>query len=182
MERTVIILIPTARIAKKLIVEVNPNMPRVYGDSCLHISEIDAIVESNNDLPEINSKAITDIDQKICNRVIELIPDAATLQIGIGGVPEALCLALCNHQRLGIHTELMSSSLAKLIQSGAVTNKYKHVNQYKSVYTFAEGDKTLYEFLDDNASLEAYPVNYVNNPFIISQNDNVISINSFFGN
>lgn len=171
--------IPTARIAKKLIVEVNPNMPRVYGDSCLHISEIDAIVESNNALPEISSKAITDIDQKICNRVIELIPDAATLQIGIGGVPEALCLALRNHQRLGIHTELMSSSLAKLIQSGAVTNKYKHINQYKSVYTFAEGDKTLYEFLNDNASLEAYPVNYVNNPFIISQNDNVISINSF---
>lgn len=171
--------IPIARIAKTLIVEVNPHMPRVFGDSCLHISEIDAIVESDKPLPEVITRPVTDIDRKISHHILELIPERATLQIGIGGVPDALCQALRHHQRLGVHTELMSSALAELIQSGAVTNKYKKINQYKNVYTFAQGDKALYEFLDNNASMEIYPVNYVNNPLVIGQNDNVVSISSF---
>ena len=171
--------IPSARIAKKLIVEVNPNMPRVFGDSCLHISEVDAIVESHFPLPEITPKPITEIDHQISKLIIDLIPERATLQIGIGGISQALCQALRNHQRLGVHTELMSSGLIELIQSGAVTNKYKNINKYKNVYTFAQGVKQDYEFLNDNASMEIYPVNYVNNPLIISQNDNVVSINSF---
>lgn len=171
--------IPTARIAKKLIIEVNPNMPRVFGDSCLHISEVDAIVESNLPLPEVVTKAITEIDRKISQYIVDLIPEKATLQIGIGGISQALCQALRNHQRLGVHTELMSSGLIELIQSGAITNKYKNINKYKNVYTFAQGNKQDYEFLNDNASMEIYPVDYVNNPLIISQNDNVISVNSF---
>ncbi|HVV69242.1 MAG TPA: acetyl-CoA hydrolase/transferase C-terminal domain-containing protein [Gammaproteobacteria bacterium] len=169
----------TARSAKTLIVEVNPHMPRVYGDSCLHISEIDAIVESANPLPETYAKPITELDQKISQLIITLIPDRATLQVGIGGVPNAVCQALHHHRGLGLHTELISNGLIDLLQSGAITNKYKNINQYKNVYTFARGDKYVYDFLNHNASMEIYPVNYVNNPLVISQNDNVISINGF---
>lgn len=171
--------IPTARIAKKLIVEVNPHMPRVGGDSCLHISEVDAIVESDNPLPELFSKPATELDRQISQKIIELIPERATLQIGIGGIPNALCHALRSHKRLGVHTELMTSGLMELIQLGVITNKYKNINRYKNVYTFAQGDKQLYDFLNDNASMEIYPVDYVNNPLIISQNDNMVSVNSF---
>lgn len=171
--------IPTARIAKNLMVEVNPNMPRVFGDSCLHISEIKAIVESAHDLPEVPIRPITDLDRQISEHIINLIPDHATLQFGIGGVPNAICAKLQNHRGLGIHTELITSGLIDLIESGAVTNKYKNINKYKNVYTFAQGEKKVYDFLNDNAIMEIHPVNYVNNPAIIAQNDNVVSINSF---
>ena len=169
----------TARNAKILIVEVNPNMPRVFGDSCLHISEIDGIVESNDLLPEIPAKPISELDKKISDYIVPLIPDRATLQIGIGGVPNAICQALRHHRGLGLHTELIGPGLVDLLQSGAITNKYKNINQYKNVYTFALGDKHVYEFLNDNASMEIYPVSYVNNPLVISQNDHVIAINGF---
>lgn len=169
----------TARRAKTLIVEVNPNMPRVFGDSCLHISEIDGIVESAAPLPEIHAKPITEIDQKISDYLIPLIPDRATLQVGIGGVPNAVCFGLRHHRGLGLHTELIGPGLVDLLQSGAITNKYKNINPYKNVYTFARGDKNVYEFLNNNASMEIYPVDYVNNPRVISQNDNVIAINGF---
>lgn len=171
--------LPTARIAKKLIVEVNHHMPRVFGDSCLHISEIDAIVENNNPLPEVPEKPITEIDHQISQYIVAMIPDHATLQIGIGSVPNAVCEALVNHHGLGLHTELISHGLVRLLQSGAITNKYKQINKYKNVYTFAQGDKNVYDFLNNNASMEIYPVGYVNNPLIIGQNDNVVSINSF---
>lgn len=171
--------IPTARIAKQLIVEVNPNMPRVFGDSFLHISEIDAIVESWGPLPEKQERPVSDLDRKISEQIIHLIPDRATLQVGIGGVPNALCEALTHHKGLGVHTELIGAGLVKLLQSGAVTNKYKNINRYKNVYTFAQGDKEVYDFLNDNASMEIHPVGYVNNALIISQNDSVVSINGF---
>ncbi len=171
--------IPTARIAKNLIVEVNPNMPRVFGDSCLHISEIKAIVESHLPLPEVPVRSGTELDYKISERIIDLIPDHATLQFGIGGVPNAICEKLRDYHGLGIHTELITSGLVDLIESGAVSNKYKNINKYKNVYTFAQGEKKVYDFLNNNAIMEIYPVDYVNNPSIIGQNDNVISINSF---
>lgn len=171
--------IPTARIAKNLIVEVNPNMPRVFGDSCLHISEIKAIIESTHDLPEVPVRPISDLDYQISEHIINLIPHHATLQFGIGGVPNAICAKLQQHRGLGIHTELITSGLVDLIESGAVTNKYKNINKYKNVYTFAQGEKKVYDFLNDNAIMEIHPVNYVNNPAIIAQNDNVVSVNSF---
>lgn len=171
--------LPTARVAKKLIVEVNANMPRVFGDSCLHISEIDAIVENNAILPETVAVPTTDIARKISNYIVELIPDRATLQIGIGNVPNAICDALHHHRHLGLHTELIGPGLVHLLKSGAITNKYKNINKYKNVYTFAQGNKEVYDFLNDNASMEIYPVNYVNNPMIIGKNDNVVSINGF---
>ena len=171
--------IPTARIAKNLIVEVNPRMPRAFGDSCVHISEVAAIVENESALFAIPSRALTPTDEAIGKHIVELVPDRATLQVGIGGVPNAVCAALKGHKDLGIHTELMMPSLAALIQSGAVTNKYKNLNRYKNVYTLAAGDEAFYEFLNDNSSMEARPVDYVNDPSVIGQNDLVVSISAF---
>ena len=171
--------IPTARNARCLIVEVNPRMPRVFGESSIHISDIDAIVEHESVLPELPVRPVTDVDRAISKHIVELVPDRATLQIGVGGVPNAVCSALINHRDLGLHTELMTSPVAALIQSGAVTNRYKRINKYKNVYTLAAGDSSLYEFLHDNSSMEAYPVDYVNDPYVIGRNDLVVSINAF---
>src|SRR5271167_2901627 len=171
--------IPTARIAKKLIVEVNPRMPRAFGDSSVHISEVAAIVENESPLFAIPSRPLTPTDELISRHIIEMIPDRATLQVGIGGVPNAVCAALHGHKDLGVHTELMMPSLTALIQSGAVTNKYKNLNRYKNVYTLAAGDEPFYEFLNDNSSMEARSVDYVNDPGVIGQNDLVISISAF---
>ena len=171
--------IPTARIARKLIVEVNPRMPRVFGDSSVHISEVAAIVENESPLFSVPSRPLTQLDQVISKHIVEMIPDRATLQVGIGGVPSAVCAALDGHKDLGIHSELMMPSLAALVESGAVTNRYKTLNRYKNVYTLAVGDEPFYEFLNDNSSMEARPVDYVNDPNVIGQNDRVISINAF---
>lgn len=171
--------ISTARIAKKLIVEVNPNMIRVAGDCQFHISEIDAIVENESPLELWPVRPTSDLDNKISKFITEMVPDRATVQFGVGGVPNAVCSSLFNHKDLGVHTELMAPGLAQLIQSGAVTNKYKNINKHKNIYTVAMGDKAMYEFLNNNGSMEAYPASYVNNPYVIGQNDNVISVNSF---
>ena len=170
--------IPASRIAKKLIVEVNPKMPRVFGDSAVHISQVNAIVENESPLFSVPSRVPTEIDKTISKFIVEMVPDRATLQIGIGGVPNAVCAALSNHKDLGIHTELMMPPLAALIQSGAVTNKYKRLNRYKNVYTLAVGDEPFYDFLNENSSMEAYPVDYVNDPYIIRQQDRLISISA----
>jgi itaconate CoA-transferase len=171
--------VPTARIAKNLIVEVNPQMPRVFGESGIHISDVEAIVEYDSPLTELPLRAPTDMDRAISKFIVAMVPDRATLQIGIGGVPNAVCAALVNHKDLGIHTELMTPALVDLIKSGAVTNKYKNINRYKNVYTLAAGDRAFYEFLDDNSSMVAYPVDYVNDPYVIARNDRVLSINAF---
>jgi itaconate CoA-transferase len=171
--------IPTARNAKRLILEVNPRMPRVFGDSSVHISEAAAIVEHESMLTELPSRIVSDLDRAISKYIVELVPDRATLQIGVGGVPNAVCNALTNHKDLGLHTELMTTSVAALIQSGAVSNKYKNINKRKNVYTLAAGNTRLYEFLHDNSSMEVYPVDYVNDPYVIGRNDRVVSINAF---
>jgi len=171
--------IPTARIAKKLIVEVNPRMPRVFGDSSVHISQVAAIVENESPLFSMPFRPLTPLDQAIGKHIVDMIPDRATLQVGIGAVPNAVCAALHGHKDLGIHSELMMPSLAALIQSGAVTNKYKNLNPYKNVYTLAVGDQPFYEFLNDNSGMEARPVDYVNDPSVIGQNDLVVSISAF---
>ena len=171
--------IPAARAARKLIVEVNPRMPRAFGDSCVHISQVAAIVENECPLFSAPRRMSTELDRTIARHIVEMVPDRATLQIGIGGVPNAVCEALPNHKDLGIHTELMTPSLMALIHSGAVTNRFKNVNRHKNVYTLAAGDEPFYEFLNDNSSMEAHPVDYVNDPYLIGRNDDVISISAF---
>jgi itaconate CoA-transferase len=167
-----------ARQAKRLIVEVNRHMPRVFGRSLLHISEVDAIVENDLPLLTLNPRPIHEHERKIGQRIAELIPDRACLQVGVGGVPSGVCEALIDRKDLGIHTEVLNPALAHLIQKGIVTNRWKKINPGKSVFTFAMGDEAFYEFLNDNITLESHPVNYVNDPAVIAQNDNVVSINS----
>jgi itaconate CoA-transferase len=167
-----------ARQARRLIVEVNRHMPRVFGRSLLHISEVDAIVENDVPLLTLNPRPIHEHERKIGQRIAELIPDRACLQVGVGGVPSGVCEALIDRKDLGIHTEVLNPALAHLIQKGIVTNRWKKINPGKSVFTFAMGDEAFYEFLNDNITLESHPVNYVNDPAVIAQNDNVVSINS----
>jgi itaconate CoA-transferase len=171
--------IPAARTARKLIVEVNPKMPRAFGDSCVHISQVAAIVENDCPLFSVPMRVPSELDRQISRYIVEMVPDRATLQIGVGGVPNAVCDAMVGHKDLGVHTELMMPSLVKLIRSGAVTNRYKNLNRHKNVYTLAVGDEDFYEFINDNSSMEAHPVDYVNDPYVIGRNDNVISISAF---
>ena len=167
-----------AREAKRLIVEVNRHMPRVFGRSSLHISEVDAIVENDAPLLTLTPRRIQDQERKLGQRIAELIPEYACLQIGVGGVPSGVCEALMDRKDLGIHTEVLNPALAQLIQSGVVTNRWKRINPGKSVFTFAMGDEAFYDFLHDNIAIESHPVNYVNDPVVIAQNDNVVSVNS----
>lgn len=167
-----------ARSACKLIVEVNPNMPRVFGDSLLHVSDVDAIAESSDPLPELNPKAPDSVDLMIGAAIADLVPDGACLQMGIGALPNAVCGALANHRHLGIHTEMLNPGLVDLMRRGVVDNSFKTINRGKTVFTFALGDQSMYEYLNDNPTIESYPVAYVNDPYTISRNSNVVSVNS----
>ena len=168
----------TARSAKRLIVEVNANMPRVFGDSLLHISEVDAIVENNVPLPEISCADSTAEDEIIARTIAGMIDNGSCLQMGIGTLPNAVCAMLEHHRDLGIHTELMTPGLARLVECGAVTNRRKATYPGRSVFTFAMGDRPFYDFLNDNPSFHSAPVQIVNDPRHISKNDNVVSVNA----
>ena len=167
-----------ARCAKRLIVEVNENMPRVFGDSLLHISEVDAIVENNAPLFALPAATPEPEDDLIGERIAALIPDGATIQLGIGSLPDAVARYLTNHKDLGIHTELFCSGMVALIQKGVVTGKRKTLHPRKHVFTVAVGTQEMYDFIDDNPSMESYPVSYVNDPAVIARNDRMISVNS----
>ena len=166
-----------ARCAKRLVVEVNPNMPRVFGDSLLHVSEVDAIVENPVPLPEVSCGTASAEEQAIAATIAGMIDDGACLQMGIGTLPAAVCGLLKDRRDLGIHTELLTPALAELIRCGAVTNKAKETYRGRSVFTFAMGDRAFYDFIDDNPALHALPVNLVNDPRHIAKNDNVVSVN-----
>jgi itaconate CoA-transferase len=167
-----------SRSAKRLIVEVNPNMPRVFGESLLHISEIDAIVENEAPLFEAAYPAAVAADERIAAIIAGMVGDGACIQMGIGTLPNAVCSKLTGHKDLGIHTELMTPALAGLIRCGAVTNRCKTTYRGRSVFTFAMGDRTFYDFLDDNPSMHSAPVQVVNDARHISKNDNVVSVNA----
>ncbi len=171
--------IELARHAKKLIVEVNKQMPRVGGNTALHISEVTAIVENHVSLAEEPSRPFSDLDKQIGANLIDLIPHGATIQMGIGGVPNAVCSMLTHHQHLGIHTEVFTAGLKDLVEAGVVTNSQKTLNRYMNIFTFAIGDRKLYDFLDNNPSMGCYPASYTNNPAIIAKNKNMISVNAF---
>lgn len=167
-----------ARCAKRLIVEVNENMPRVFGASLLHVSEVDAIVENHAPLLQVISPPPAPEDAGICARVAEMIPDGATIQLGYGGIPNQVAALLSSHKDLGIHTELFSTGMVELIENGVATGRRKTLHPLKNVFTTALGDKKTYQFMHDNPSMESYPVSYVNDPAVIAQNDRMISVNT----
>jgi itaconate CoA-transferase len=168
-----------ARAAKHLMVEVNNHMPRVYGSLAqLHVSEVEVIVENNVPLPELPVRESGPEDAVIGRMIAEMVPDGACLQMGVGALPNLVCSYLLGRKDLGIHTEALCPGMIDLIESGVVTNRRKRLNSGKTVFTFAIGQQAMYDFLDENPSVESHPVDYVNDPFVIAQNDNVVSINA----
>ncbi len=167
-----------ARHCQKVIVEVNENMPRVFGGSLIHISEVDAIVENNEPLLELPKIIPKPEDAIIGKLVAEEIPDAAVIQLGIGGLPNAVANFLKDHKDLGIHTELLTTGMIELIKNGAITGKRKNMHPYKHIFTTASGNKEMYEFMDNNSGMESYPATYVCSPAVIAQNKNMIAVNS----
>ena len=174
---------PIVRNADIVIVEVNEYLPKLHGgyDECIHISEVDYIVEGHHDpFPENPPVIPNEIDKKIADQVISHIVDGSTLQLGIGGIPNAIgeIIAQSDLKDLGMHTELCSDAYLSIFNAGKLTNKYKTINRGKSVLGVAIGSKELYEWLDDNHGVAVFPLEYVNNPTIIGQIDNMVSINS----
>lgn len=167
-----------AQRARRVLLEVNPRMPRVSGNCMIHRSRVTALVDNEHELIEIASALVRPQDAVIGDLIAELIEDGACLQMGIGAIPEAVCSALSGHRHLGIHTELMTPALAALIKCGAVDNSRKQLHAGKSIFTFAMGDKRFYDWLDRNDALEGHPVEYVNDPAVIRQHERMVSVNA----
>ena len=174
---------PIVRNADIVIVEVNEHMPKVHGgyDECVHVSEVDYIVEGEHDpFPAAPRYEPTDIDRRIAANLLPYICDGATLQLGVGSMPNAVgeILAESDLKDLGMHTELCSDAYLHLYNAGKLTNKKKTIDKGKGVFGNAIGSPELYEWLDDNHGVAAYPLEYVNRPYVIAQIDNMVSINS----
>lgn len=167
-----------ARHCRRLLVEVNRHMPRVFGESLLHVSEVDAIVENHVPLLEIPPGEAPPEADMIGRLIAALVPDGATIQLGIGAIPNAVAHCLAGHKDLGIHTELFVPGMVDLIESGVVTGRKKTLHPMKHVFTFTIATREVYEFINDNPSIETYPVSHTNDPAVIAQNDNMISVNS----
>jgi len=164
--------------ARRVIAEVNPQMPRTHGQSFIHISRVDALVEVNHPLPELHQEVASDVQLRVAANVASLVPNGATLQLGIGAVPDAVLSCLKHHRDLGLHTEMFSDGVIGLIESGVMNGAAKTLRPGKLVAGFCLGTRRLFEFIDDNAHFEFHPIKYVNDPFIVSRNDRMVAINS----
>lgn len=167
-----------AENSKIVIAQVNKFMPRTLGNCFIHIDNIDYIIEQATPVVELKIPVISEIEKKIGEYCASLINDGDTLQLGIGAIPDAILNFLKDKKDLGIHSEMISDRVVDLVNLGVITNKRKNINKGKSIVTFLMGTRKLYDYIDNNPEIELHPVDYVNNPFIIAQNDNMISINS----
>lgn len=172
------ITLPAIQTAKKVIAQINPCVPRTHGDGIIHIRDIDCAVEVNTPIHTHGISPISNIEQEIGKHVAGLIEDGATLQMGIGNIPNAVLSNLGNHKRLGIHTEMFSDGVLPLIESGVVTGEDKAVKQGKIVTCFAVGSQKLYDFVDDNPLVHFKEAAYTNDTSIIRKNPKVTAINS----
>ena len=167
-----------AQVAKTVIAEVNEQMPRTLGDSFIHFSKIDFAVPVNYPLAELPMGEPNDLSMSIGRHIADLIEDGSTMQMGIGAIPDGVLNYLEGKRDLGVHTELFSDGVMKLIQQGIITNERKTLHTGKIVAGFILGSHDLYDFVDDNPIIELHPTEYVNDPFVIAQNEKMISINS----
>jgi acetyl-CoA hydrolase len=167
-----------AQSAKVVIAQVNPNMPRTLGDAFIHLSKIDYIVPVDNPLPEVHMADTSDLSQRIAHHIVDLIPDGATLQTGIGAIPDAVLRQLGGKKHLGIHTELFSDGVIDLIEQGVIDGELKSLHPGKVIAGFILGTRRLFDFVHDNPIFEMHPTEYTNDPFIIAQNDRMVAINS----
>lgn len=163
--------------AKTVIAEVNEEMPVIYGDNWIHVSEIDYFVENTEPLPVTSRPEPAEIEKTIASYVLELIKDGDTLQMGIGGVPEAILRGLSGKRDLGVLTEMLPAGLPRLVEEGIVTNRNKPVHVGKSIGTFCLGDREMYDFVNENPAVEFYPARYTNSIDLISRHENMIAIN-----
>ena len=170
--------VAASQAARTVIVQVNEKMPRVLGDCFLHVNRVHAIVEHTEALPELIGQPASDVERAIARHVIGLIEPGATLQMGIGGIPDSVYEAIEGTLELGIHTEMMSDGAMRAIERGVVTGTRKSLHPGKVVITFALGSAALYDFLDNNPLIEAHPVSYVNDPEVIASNDHMVAVNS----
>ncbi|MDE6510845.1 MAG: 4-hydroxybutyrate CoA-transferase, partial [Muribaculaceae bacterium] len=167
-----------AECADRVIAQINPQMPFSYGDPVMHINDLTAAVMVDDPLVEVPTATPTEDEIKIGNYIAELIPDGATLQIGVGGIPNAVIRALNGHKHLGLHTEAMTDGVLPLLEKGIIDNSEKNIFPGKSVASLALGSRRLYDYMDGNHDIIFKDVAWTNNPYIIAQNPKVVSINS----
>ncbi len=170
--------ITASRCAKVVIAEVNDQVPRTHGDTCIHLSHITYLVEASHPLRELHAEPFTETHLRVARNVASLIPDGATIQTGIGGIPEAVLTCLEDKRDLGIHTEMFSDGVIELVEKGVINGERKSLHRGKMVAAFVLGTKRLFDFIDDNASCEFRSISYVNDPFVVAQNDRMVAINS----
>lgn len=164
--------------ARILIAQINPNMPRTHGDGLIHVSRLSAMVECNDPIVEHHPSPLSDTERAIGRHVASLVEDGATLQMGIGAIPDAVLAALGSHRRLGIHTEMFSDGIIDLVEKGVITGEAKKIHQGEIVAGFAVGSRRLYDFMDDNPVIRMLDIAYVNDTAVIRRNPQVTAINS----
>ncbi len=167
-----------AKTARHVLAEVNDQMPRTYGDSFLHVSDFEAIVETSHPLCELPRADIQEVHRGIARNVATLIEDGSTLQLGIGGIPDAVLPELMSLRDLGVHTEMVSDSVIPLIDSGVLNGRRKTLHPRKIILGFVLGSKELFDYVNENPLFEFHPTAYTNDPFLIRQNDRMVAINS----
>lgn len=172
------VAVAAVKTAKYVIAQVNPKMPRTHGDGIVHAKEFNAMVLAEQELPEVISPPATGITTRIADHCAEIIENGATLQMGIGSIPDAVMMSLRNHKELGVHTEMFSDAIIPLIENGAITNQHKRKHRGKTVTSFVVGSRKLYDFVDDNPSIVALGIDYVNDTAVIRTNPKVTAINS----
>lgn len=162
---------------RSIIVEVNENMPRTYGNNQLHISEVTAVIENNIPLVELPFIPVSEKDEKIGRFIADMIEDGSCIQIGIGSMPNSLANFLMDKKDLGIHSEMLTDSMVDLYEAGVINCSKKNFMPYKWIGSFALGTRKLYDFIDENPMVEMHSTKFVNDPYIIGKNDNMISVN-----
>ena len=167
-----------AKCARYVVAQVNDYMPRTYGDSFIHVSDIDAVVESSRPLCELKKPEVTDMHVAIARNVAGLIEDGAVLQTGVGGIPDAVLPFLADRKDLGVHSELVSEGVIPLIENGVITGARKNYKPRKIIVGFALGTRQFFEFVDNNPIFEFHPTAYTNDPALIARNDKMVAINS----
>jgi 4-hydroxybutyrate CoA-transferase len=167
-----------AQMARVVIAEVNEQMPRTLGDSFIHISKINYAIPVNYPLAELHMSDTNEIAMQIGRHVADLVEDGSTMQLGIGTIPNSVLGLLSDRRDLGVHTELFSDGVMELVRRGVITNEKKTLHQGKIVAGFILGSHALYAWVDDNPIVELHPTEYVNDPFVIAQNEKMVSINS----
>lgn len=172
------VTLTVVKLARHVIAQVNPQMPRTHGDGLIHVKQLHSMVEVNEPLPQVNYGEPSEIELEIGRHVAALVDDGATLQMGIGVIPDSVLRCLVHHRELGVHTEMFSDGVVDLVERGVITNSRKKVHPGKLVATFIMGSRKVYDFVDDNPQVIVSDVGYVNDTAVIRRNPRVTAINS----